>query len=97
MLLSFQVYIAEVVSPKLRGTLGAVNQLSITIGVLIAYGLGSWLTYKWLAIVGIGLAGTLSVGMLFLPETPRWLLTRERRDEVRTVSLLPVSACGSLS
>ena len=77
-----QVYIAEVVSADMRGRLGAVNQLSITIGVLIAYSLGTVLSYKWLAIVGIGLSAVHAVGMWFLPETPRWLLGRDRRDEV---------------
>ncbi|XP_065191363.1 solute carrier family 2, facilitated glucose transporter member 8-like [Sycon ciliatum] len=77
------VYIAEVVSSDMRGTLGAVNQLSITIGVLVAYALGTILPYKWMAIVGIGLSAMHAFGMLFLPETPRWYLGRDMRREAK--------------
>lgn len=34
------VYIADVAPPKLRGTLGATNQLGITLGILLVYLLG---------------------------------------------------------
>ncbi|TFK51298.1 general substrate transporter [Heliocybe sulcata] len=82
------MYQAETAPPQIRGTLTATYQLFITFGILVAYcisigtrnvdGSGSWR-----AVVGIGIAWPLilSIGILFMPESPRWLAKRERYDE----------------
>ncbi|XP_063434964.1 solute carrier family 2, facilitated glucose transporter member 8-like [Mytilus trossulus] len=73
------VYIAEVSTKSLRGLLGACNQLSITVGILMVYSLG--LHFKWdtLALFGSIPAGLTAIAMFFVPETPRYLLMKERR------------------
>lgn len=73
------VYIAEVSTKSLRGLLGACNQLSITIGILAAYGLGMRLEWDSLAIVGCVPAILIAIAMLFVPETPRYLLLKQQR------------------
>jgi MFS transporter, SP family, galactose:H+ symporter len=71
------VYISEVAPPKARGWQVSLFQLAITIGILVAYvvdyafaGSGGW---RWM----LGLAAVpgllLGLGMLYLPESPRWL------------------------
>ncbi|KAJ0500188.1 putative major facilitator, sugar transporter, major facilitator superfamily [Helianthus annuus] len=46
------VYIAEISPQNLRGSLGSVNQLSVTIGILLAYLLGLFLPWRVLAVIG---------------------------------------------
>ena len=46
------VYIAEIVPGEVRGGLGALNQLALTIGMLLVYLLGIGLGWRTLAIVG---------------------------------------------
>lgn len=84
------MYQAETAPPQIRGTLTATYQLFITFGILVAYciaigtkdisGAGSWRT-----LVGIGFIWPmiLGVGILFMPESPRWLTTRGKFDEAR--------------
>ena len=71
------LYIAEISPASKRGALVSLNQLAVTVGILASYlinyalsGSGSW---EWM----LGLAAVPSIifgtGMLFLPESPRWL------------------------
>lgn len=67
------IYIAEIAPKHLRGSLGTVTQLSITIGVLLAYLFGLFLHWRSLAIAGIMPCALLILGLFFIPESPRWL------------------------
>ncbi|XP_051140416.1 sugar transporter ERD6-like 6 isoform X2 [Andrographis paniculata] len=67
------VYIAEIAPQNLRGSLGSVNQLSVTIGIMLAYLLGLFLPWRVLAVLGILPCTLLIPGLFFIPESPRWL------------------------
>ncbi|WOK95647.1 sugar transporter ERD6-like 4 [Canna indica] len=67
------VYIAEIAPQNLRGALGSVNQLSVTIGILLAYLLGMFVNWRLLAVIGILPCTILIPGLFFIPESPRWL------------------------
>ncbi|KAM0062948.1 putative major facilitator, sugar transporter, major facilitator superfamily [Helianthus debilis subsp. tardiflorus] len=67
------VYIAEISPQNLRGSLGSVNQLSVTIGILLAYLLGLFLPWRALAVIGTLPCIILIPGLFFIPESPRWL------------------------
>ncbi|XP_030523880.1 sugar transporter ERD6-like 6 isoform X2 [Rhodamnia argentea] len=67
------VYIAEISPQNMRGTLGSVNQLSITMGLLLAYIFGLFLNWRILAIFGALPCIILIPGLFFIPESPRWL------------------------
>ncbi|KAF8012514.1 hypothetical protein BT93_I0617 [Corymbia citriodora subsp. variegata] len=67
------VYIAEVSPENMRGTLGSVNQLSVTIGTLLAYLFGLFVNWRILAILGSLPCIILIPGLFFIPESPRWL------------------------
>ncbi len=43
------VYIAETAPKELRGTLGTYFQLAVTVGILAAYGVGAFTTWRELA------------------------------------------------
>ncbi|PHU01296.1 Sugar transporter ERD6-like 7 [Capsicum chinense] len=46
------VYIAEIAPQNLRGGLGSVNQLSVTIGIMLSYLLGLFVNWRVLAVLG---------------------------------------------
>ncbi|MBO3679675.1 sugar porter family MFS transporter [Streptomyces sp. NEAU-YJ-81] len=80
-------YIAEIAPAHLRGRLVSVNQLMISSGILSSYLVGYLLSdsgaWRWmLAIAAVPAVGML-VGLAWLGESPRWLLTRGRIDEAR--------------
>ena len=72
------LYISEIAPPRFRGALVSLNQLMITIGILLAYVVddifaptGDW---RWMLAMGVVPALILLFGMAFLPRSPRWLL-----------------------
>lgn len=71
------LYLAETAPAASRGAMVSLNQLMITLGILVSYliGYAFALTGGWRWMLGLGaLPGVvLAVGMLALPETPRWL------------------------
>jgi MFS family permease len=83
------MYIAELVPAKVRGALVAVNMLAITTGIVAAY----MLDYACAASQGwrymFGLAAipaiTLVVGMWWLPDSPRWLVSKSKLEQARSV------------
>jgi sugar porter (SP) family MFS transporter len=82
-------YISESSPTGVRGSLSSLFQLAITIGILVAYlvnaifaPLGEW---RWPLGLAAVPALVLFVGMYFLPETPRWLISQDRDEEARRV------------
>ena len=83
------LYIAEMAPSDVRGALVTLNQLMITIGILVAYGVNSatapFEAWSWALGIALVPAVALGVGMIFLPESPRWLMTQGAVDRARTV------------
>ncbi len=52
-IVSVSLYIAEISTKEMRGLLGSMLQLFITLGVLAVYLLGTVLKWKWLAVIAI--------------------------------------------
>ncbi len=89
---SVPLYIAEISPTKIRGRLVSLFQLLITIGILVSY-LSDLLfannsnpsSWRPMFYVGVIPGLILFIGMLFLPETPRWLMSKGREDESRRI------------
>jgi MFS transporter, SP family, galactose:H+ symporter len=81
--------ISEVAPPKIRGALVSLNQLAITSGILISYlinfAFAATQNWRWMFGLGVIPAVILGIGVLFLPESPRWLVGHQRADEARGV------------
>jgi sugar porter (SP) family MFS transporter len=71
------MYIAEVAPAHLRGRLVVVNQLAIVIGlsmsVLVTYVLSFGEHWRWMFASQVAPVFCLMVGLVFVPESPRWL------------------------
>jgi sugar porter (SP) family MFS transporter len=93
------MYIAEISPPQTRGRLVAVSQLNIVMGILTAYfsnyviasllagspSGGDYVAWRWMfGIVAVPAALFLAF-LLPIPESPRWLVKRHRREEALTV------------
>ena len=83
------LYIAEISPPDIRGLLVALNQLMITVGILLSYIVGyafadseNWRAMLLLAVVP---AVALLLGMVFMPESPRWLVANRSSEKARVV------------
>lgn len=86
------MYIAEVSPPAIRGRLVSINQLAIVSGILVSYyvnwqlsgaGVGNW---RWMFAVAAIPSVAFFVGLLAIPESPRWLATK--RDEADALAVL---------
>lgn len=83
------LYISEVAPTDVRGGLVSLNQLMITCGIVLSYivdyafsGSRDW---RWMFGLGAVPAITLLIGMFFLPESPRWLLSRSLVKRARSI------------
>ncbi|NLI23878.1 MAG: sugar porter family MFS transporter [Bacteroidales bacterium] len=93
---SVPLYIAEISPTRIRGTLVSLFQLLITIGIMVSYLSDSIFTVPdnhpaytecWRPMFYMGAipALVMFIGMIFLPETPRWLISKGREEECRKV------------
>ena len=70
------VYIVEIAATDMRGILGCFVQFMGSIGVLFTFVAGTFLNWYWLAFVN-GLTVIFFIfGMLWVPESPRWLILK---------------------
>lgn len=83
------LYISEVSPPSIRGKLVSLNQLFVTVGILSSYIIDYFLSldglWRWMLGLAVVPAVILGVGMLFLPQSPRWLVKRGRAQEARQI------------
>jgi SP family myo-inositol transporter-like MFS transporter 13 len=88
--LSTPIYIAEVAKPSLRGQLVGLNSLFIPFGQFVSgmvAGLLSDVPEGWRYMLGLAAlpSAVMFVGFLYLPESPRWLVSNGRMHEATRV------------
>jgi SP family xylose:H+ symportor-like MFS transporter len=85
------LYIAEVSPADVRGRNVAINQLTIVLGILITnlvnynladYGPDAW---RWMFGLGSVPATLFFTGVIFLPESPRFLVKAGKHDKAKVV------------
>ncbi|WP_442923485.1 sugar porter family MFS transporter [Microbacterium sp. KUDC0406] len=94
-------YIAEIAPRQIRGALASLQQLAITLGIFAAllsdallasaaggadstlwFGLEAW---RWMFLVGVVPSAVYGILSFTVPESPRFLLSKGRRDEARAI------------
>ncbi len=92
------LYLAEIAPAKERGALVSFNQLAVTVGILgsylIGYALAADGAWRWMLGLGAVPGLILAVGMILLPETPRWLAGHGHIDRARA-ALLQLRGVGT--
>ncbi|KAI7479665.1 general substrate transporter [Hortaea werneckii] len=86
------LYIAEIAPTKVRGRLIGLNNMSITGGQVISYGIGAAFAHVdggWRYMVGLGALPAIVLAALlpFCPESPRQLIFHGRLQEAEAVLL----------
>jgi len=86
------LYLSEISPQRVRGSMISMYQLMITIGIVIAFLSNTWLgNYAviggtagghWRLMIGVIAlpAAVMFLGVLFLPESPRWLFLKGYKD-----------------
>jgi len=94
-------YIAEIAPAAMRGRLGSLQQLAITVGIFAALlsdqllaesadGAANvlwlgWEAWRWMFLVAVIPAAVYGILALRIPESPRYLAGKGRDDEARAV------------
>ncbi len=84
------LYLSEVAPKQMRGTLVSLYQWAITAGILFSYVInGAFASavynWRWMLFAGVVPGIVLLVGMSFLGDTPRWLVSKNRDEEAKKI------------
>ena len=85
------LYIAEISPPRIRGLLVSVNQLAIVTGILLSYSVNYALTgagpenWRWMFASAAVPSILFLLALLFVPESPRWLVQKRREAEAEQI------------
>jgi sugar porter (SP) family MFS transporter len=83
------LYLSEIAPTQVRGAITSLNQLNIVFGILFAYIVNALLAsagaWRWMLGLAVIPSLVLLIGMFFLPETPRWLVSQDRDEDARDV------------
>ena len=82
------LYLSEISPKHLRGTLVSLYQWAITAGILFSYFINAVFAHavynwRWMLFAGVIPGIVLFVGMCFMHDTPRWLVSKKRDEEAK--------------
>jgi sugar porter (SP) family MFS transporter len=83
------LYISEIAPVDIRGKLVSINQVALTSGIVFSYlmdyafaGSQAW---RWMFAMAVIPAAAFGIGLVFIPDSPRWLAGRGHMDQARAV------------
>jgi len=83
------LYISEIAPVAIRGKLVSINQVALTGGIVISYlidyvfaGSQAW---RWMFAMAVIPAAAFGIGLMFIPNSPRWLAACGHMDQARAV------------
>ncbi|KAG9149688.1 hypothetical protein Leryth_012422 [Lithospermum erythrorhizon] len=91
------VYIAEIAPAVDRGSLTSFPEIFINFGILLGYVSnyafsGLPVHINWRIMIAVGILPSIFIGcaLFVIPESPRWLVMKNRIDEARQVLLMTI-------
>lgn len=91
------MYIAEITPARIRGRMVSVNQFAIVSGMLIIYFVNYFIAlrgdeawdvstgWRWMFASGVIPSAIFLLSLLFVPESPRWLVGRRQVEKARRI------------
>ena len=83
------LYISEIAPVAIRGKLVSINQVALTSGIVISYlidyALAGSQAWRWMFALAVIPAAVFGIGLMFIPNSPRWLVGRGYTDHARAV------------
>lgn len=79
------IYAGEVSPPKIRGTVISILYTCYYLGILVEYIFGAYLTYDLVSIASLGLCALFFAFLLFIKESPSYLLTKSKDEQAKAV------------
>ena len=83
------IYISELSPPEEKGLFGALTQIMVNLGILFAQVLGYFLSKGnlWRIILAVagGIALAQLVGLILVPESPKWLAEHKHPQRAREI------------
>ncbi|MGB6870082.1 MAG: sugar porter family MFS transporter [Acidobacteriaceae bacterium] len=83
------LYISEIAPVAIRGKLVSINQVALTSGIVVSYlvdyafaGSQAW---RWMFAMAVIPAAAFGIGLIFIPDSPRWLAGSGHADRARAV------------
>uniref|UniRef100_A0A1B0CJD4 Facilitated trehalose transporter Tret1 n=2 Tax=Lutzomyia longipalpis TaxID=7200 RepID=A0A1B0CJD4_LUTLO len=78
---SAQIYVSECSDPKIRGVLASFPSISMSLGIVFSYVIGSFLPWRQQAWFACAVAVVQFFAILYLPESPVWLKSKKKIPE----------------
>lgn len=84
------LYIAEISPASIRGKMVSINQLTIVIGILLAYFINYLLAdtennWRWMFTAGAIPSALFFFCIFLVPESPRWLISKGQIEKARSI------------
>jgi MFS transporter, SP family, galactose:H+ symporter len=83
------LYISEIAPVEIRGKLVSINQVALTGGIVISYlidyALARSQSWRWMFALAVIPAAAFGIGLMYIPNSPRWLIGRGQADQARAV------------
>jgi MFS transporter, SP family, galactose:H+ symporter len=81
------LYISEIAPVDIRGKLVSINQVALTSGIVISYlidyAFAASQAWRWMFAMAVIPAAAFGFGLVFIPDSPRWLAGRGHLDQAR--------------
>ncbi|XP_069688587.1 facilitated trehalose transporter Tret1-like [Periplaneta americana] len=75
------MYIGEIAEAKIRGSVGCLMHLFVSIGRMLGYAVGNYISFTTLALVASILTVIFLIMMAFVSDSPYFLLTKGERSK----------------
>ena len=84
-LLILLLLLFQVATPNMRGSLAVIPAVAGTLGLLTTQVLGAYLNWQWLSIVCAGLNVPFLLMLIFIPESPVYLISTEQIERAHKI------------